>query len=395
MSSGPSEPRTPASSPGRPAGSRRAPRASGGPYGNGTLSPGRRRPPGHPPTPPPGRALAPSSLPPGPNRGGPYGNGKGYSTRSGPALDGPLPPGPNGSGPYGNDLPYSTVSGPASPPPAPEEPEPEEEEDTDEGFCDGGLGGALCDTKDAVGDAAGDGAHFVGDVGKGVGKGGEEVFDAVTHPGDTISGLAHSVTHPKDTFNAILGSCDDLSTGECLGYGLSSVVGTKGLGKAASVSGKAGKGNKGGKPDSSDADDGGGDTPNGSPSGSTNGGSPDGGPRPVPKPQSRGWSAGDKPDIYSPTRTGQDPSWGTVRRRYWRNRATEPDAAQRYGGAQNVDRMKRGLAPQRYNPDKGSRESLELSHEPVPKRSGGRDIRERWPCDHASVDPNRHPGYCK
>jgi len=55
--------------------------------------------------------------------------------------------------------------------------------------------------------------------------------------------------------------------------------------------------------------------------------------------------------------------------------------------------MKDGLAPQRYNPDKGGMESMELSHEPVPARDGGKEFVPRWPQDHATVDPYRRPGY--
>lgn len=55
--------------------------------------------------------------------------------------------------------------------------------------------------------------------------------------------------------------------------------------------------------------------------------------------------------------------------------------------------MKKGNAPQRYNPDKGGMESMELSHEPIPQRDGGKDFVPRWPQDHAEVDPYRRPGY--
>jgi filamentous hemagglutinin len=63
-------------------------------------------------------------------------------------------------------------------------------------------------------------------------------------------------------------------------------------------------------------------------------------------------------------------------------------------GPENVNRMRRGLAPQRYNESKGGLESMELSHEPIPLRDGGRSLVERWPCEHALVDPYRKPGYC-
>ena len=70
----------------------------------------------------------------------------------------------------------------------------------------------------------------------------------------------------------------------------------------------------------------------------------------------------------------------------------KPDAVDMYG-AENIERMKSGLAPQRYNPDKGGMESMELSHEPIPAREGGTEVVPRWSQDHAKIDPFRHPGY--
>jgi hypothetical protein len=52
-----------------------------------------------------------------------------------------------------------------------------------------------------------------------------------------------------------------------------------------------------------------------------------------------------------------------------------------------------GAPPQRFNPDKGGMESMELSHEPIPFRNGGTSFVPRWPQDHAAVDPFRRPGY--
>ncbi|MDA8235192.1 MAG: hypothetical protein M0Z31_10405 [Clostridia bacterium] len=113
-------------------------------------------------------------------------------------------------------------------------------------------------------------------------------------------------------------------------------------------------------------------------------------PKGTGKAVSKGWKLGD--DIYKPTAKGTEPSWSTVRQRFWKNEPASEGAAEKYG-AENVDRMRKGLAPQRYNPDKGGMESMELSHEPVPARDGGRDFVPRWPQDHAKVDPFRHPGY--
>lgn len=51
----------------------------------------------------------------------------------------------------------------------------------------------------------------------------------------------------------------------------------------------------------------------------------------------------------------------------------------------NLARMQKGRAPQRWNADKGGRESMELSHEPVPFRDGGTQFVPQWPQDHAAV----------
>lgn len=68
--------------------------------------------------------------------------------------------------------------------------------------------------------------------------------------------------------------------------------------------------------------------------------------------------------------------------------ATTPVPSQRNGtGATALDE------PQRYNRDKGGLESMELSHEPIPYRDGGKNVIPRWPQDHANVDPFRFPGY--
>jgi RHS repeat-associated protein len=104
---------------------------------------------------------------------------------------------------------------------------------------------------------------------------------------------------------------------------------------------------------------------------------------------SSGWRVGD--DIYKPTATGAKPNWSTVRARYWKNEAAS-DAAKNYSSAQ-IERMKRGLAPQRYSKGKGGMESKDLSHEPTPAREGGTNLVPRWPQDHANVDSYRRPGY--
>ncbi len=106
--------------------------------------------------------------------------------------------------------------------------------------------------------------------------------------------------------------------------------------------------------------------------------------------EKKGWQLGD--DVYKNTAKGKFPSWSTVRARFWKNESSKSDAVEEYGG-DNVERIQKGLAPQRYNSDKGGMESKELSHEPIPAREGGTEFVPKWPQEHAEYDPFRRPGY--
>ena len=103
----------------------------------------------------------------------------------------------------------------------------------------------------------------------------------------------------------------------------------------------------------------------------------------------QGWATGD--DIYALTKAGNKPAWSTVRGRFWKNEAAN-SKIDAWSDA-NVNRMSRGLAPQRYNRDKGGMESMELSHEPIARRDGGAAVVPRWPKEHAAIDPHRHVNY--
>ncbi|RIV26398.1 RHS repeat protein [Alicyclobacillaceae bacterium I2511] len=100
------------------------------------------------------------------------------------------------------------------------------------------------------------------------------------------------------------------------------------------------------------------------------------------------WKPGD--DIYAPTRNGSSPSDRTVNRRRWKNEAQNPS---RDDYTENdLKRMQKGNPPTRYNEDIGRNESMELSHEPIPKRWGGTEMVPKWPQEHASSDPYRRLG---
>lgn len=98
-------------------------------------------------------------------------------------------------------------------------------------------------------------------------------------------------------------------------------------------------------------------------------------------------------DYSKPNKQGRAPTMPTLRKRFWKNEAAEPDTADQYGAA-NMTRVKHGMAPRRLRPDE-SWESMELSHEPIPQRDSGMLVIPRWPKDHALVDPHRKlpPGY--
>ncbi|MFN7845118.1 MAG: hypothetical protein ACK5N9_25630, partial [Pirellula sp.] len=101
----------------------------------------------------------------------------------------------------------------------------------------------------------------------------------------------------------------------------------------------------------------------------------------------RGWHVGDP--INNLTSKGNVPSWSAVRQRFWKNQAHQN--ASNYS-ATNLERMQRGLAPQRLNPHTGKLESMELHHTP-PQRAGGLfDVRPVWPNEHALIDPFRKLG---
>ena len=104
----------------------------------------------------------------------------------------------------------------------------------------------------------------------------------------------------------------------------------------------------------------------------------------------KGWHTGDP--IDKPTYRGTNPSWTTSRHRYWKNEAY-------YNGSgyspENLERMKRGRAPRRYNRRTGKWESMELHHLD-PQRNGGAhsydNLERLWPEEHAEKDKYRYIG---
>lgn len=98
-----------------------------------------------------------------------------------------------------------------------------------------------------------------------------------------------------------------------------------------------------------------------------------------------GWKVG-RP-ITNLTAKGKVPVWSTVRQRFWKNEALFNGSTY---SESNLLRMQKGLAPQRFNPNTGLMESMELHHHIVPQRNGGLfNFIKVWPDEHRALDPFR------
>ena len=106
----------------------------------------------------------------------------------------------------------------------------------------------------------------------------------------------------------------------------------------------------------------------------------------------KGWKVGDPIDNL--TKAGNQPSWSAVRQRYWKNEAF--NNPKNYS-PENIIRMQKGLAPQRFNELTGKMESMELHHV-IPQRSNlpginnYDNLRSVWPDEHQLIDPYRKTG---
>ncbi len=96
------------------------------------------------------------------------------------------------------------------------------------------------------------------------------------------------------------------------------------------------------------------------------------------------WKTGDP--IDKPTSNG-DPSWSTVRRRYWQNAAE--NALDGEYSSENIDRMKQGFPPL----DDEFGVPMELHHlngRGIPNANNPNNLIPVWPWEHGAIDPFRH-----
>ena len=108
----------------------------------------------------------------------------------------------------------------------------------------------------------------------------------------------------------------------------------------------------------------------------------------------KGWRVG--LPFNNRTIAGNRPTWSTVRQRHWKNKAYLHEnglmkEAQIYEASSvNIARMKKGLAPQRYNPNSQKLESIELHHNPAQREGGLFNFTEVTVDQHAKMDKFRH-----
>jgi len=113
----------------------------------------------------------------------------------------------------------------------------------------------------------------------------------------------------------------------------------------------------------------------------------------TPPNSTKGWKVGEPKNNL--TQKGNIPKWDTVRARHWKNK----EITHREGRVKekleyeptedNLRRMKKGLAPQRKNPDTHKIESIELHHDPAQRDGGLFDFIEVTSEEHARLDACR------
>ena len=100
--------------------------------------------------------------------------------------------------------------------------------------------------------------------------------------------------------------------------------------------------------------------------------------------KTKGWKVGDPIDNL--TAEGNEPSWDTVRQRYWKNEVY--NYADDYSN-ENLQLMKTGKAP--IHEDFGvSKELHHINGRNIPNPNAANNLQKVWPWQHAEIDPHRY-----
>ena len=86
------------------------------------------------------------------------------------------------------------------------------------------------------------------------------------------------------------------------------------------------------------------------------------------------------------TRAGKEPSWNTVKSRYWKNEAY--NNAELYS-KRNLEFMKKGKAPHYSEVIDVPKELHHIDGRKIPNPHNENNLLEVWPWEHDAVDPYR------
>ena len=99
--------------------------------------------------------------------------------------------------------------------------------------------------------------------------------------------------------------------------------------------------------------------------------------------KNKGWNVGNPIDNL--TKAGNEPSWDTVRARYWKNKAYYNSGSY---SSENLELMKKGRAP-RYDTIDVPKELHHEKGRNIENPHNINNLQEVWPWEHAEIDKHR------
>lgn len=101
--------------------------------------------------------------------------------------------------------------------------------------------------------------------------------------------------------------------------------------------------------------------------------------------RTKGWKVGDPIDNL--TKAGNEPSWSTVKSRYWKNEAYYNSDLY---SERNLEFMRKGYAPHYSESIDVPKELHHINGRKVENPHSQSNLLEVWPWEHADKDPYRH-----
>jgi len=101
--------------------------------------------------------------------------------------------------------------------------------------------------------------------------------------------------------------------------------------------------------------------------------------------KTKGWKVGDPIDNL--TKAGKEPSWSTVKARYWKNEAFYNSDLY---SERNLEFMKKGKAPHYDEIIDVPKELHHIKGRKIDNPHNINNLKEVWPWEHEDIDPFRH-----